>query len=305
MIGDFHEYLYAILYFDDCYQAATEVTVTDAASCPMEKLERILVATDNSLYSEGAIREGIKFASICSSKLFACMTLESNPEYETIGSNIFEKEEADAATHLESIKTRSEKEGVACSIILRVSMDASKVILDEANEKKVDMIVIGRRGYKGLVKALMGEAAAKVIAHAPCKVLVVPKAAQIGYKNILVATDGSSHANAAVTEAIEIAKRCGSHIIVLSAMHDESERDEAKQISDKAVESARKNGVSAESVTPVGKAFTGILETAGGRGVDLIVMGTYGKTGFKKLLMGSATEKVIGTAECAVLVVKA
>jgi nucleotide-binding universal stress UspA family protein len=43
---------------------------------------------------------------------------------------------------------------------------------------------------------------------------------------------------------------------------------------------------------------------AGGRGVDLIVMGTYGKTGLKKFLMGSSTEKVIGRAGCAVLVVR-
>ena len=48
-----------------------------------------------------------------------------------------------------------------------------------------------------------------------------------------------------------------------------------------------------------------IVETAGGRGVDLIVMGAYGKTGVKKFLMGSATEKVIGSAGCAVLVAKA
>jgi nucleotide-binding universal stress UspA family protein len=47
------------------------------------------------------------------------------------------------------------------------------------------------------------------------------------------------------------------------------------------------------------------IETAGGRGVDLIVMGTYGKTGLKKLLMGSSTEKVIGHASCGVLVVRA
>ncbi len=279
--------------------------MTTAASCPIGKLEKLLLATDNSEYSEGAIREGIKFASRCSSRLYACMTLESNPEYETTDSNVFEREEAGATTHLESIRTRAAQEGVACETILHESVDASRAILHEATEKNVDMIVIGRRGYKGLVKALMGEIAATVIAHAPCKVLVVPKAAQIEYKNILVATDGSNHANAAVTEAIAIAKRCGSHIIALSAMHDESAREEAKNISNKAVEMAKKEGVSAEAVTPIGKAFNGIVETAGGRGVDLIVMGTYGKTGVKKLLMGSSTEKVIGTAQCAVLVVKA
>lgn len=71
------------------------------------------------------------------------------------------------------------------------------VRVDEAAEKKVDMIVIGRRGRKGLMKVLMGEVAANVIGHAPCKVLVVPKAAKIEYKTILVATDGSEHSQAA------------------------------------------------------------------------------------------------------------
>jgi hypothetical protein len=177
--------------------------------------------------------------------------------------------------------------------------------VDEAIEKKADMIVVGRRGRKGLLKALMGQVAAKVIAHAPCKVLVVPKAARIEYRNILVAADGSVHSNAAVTEAIAIAKRCGSHLIALSAMRDESEREEAGNYATKASELAQKEGVSAEAVTPIGRSFNAIVETAGGRGVDLIVMGTYGKTGVKKLLMGSSTEKVIGSAGCAVLVVKA
>jgi len=279
--------------------------MTTGPACPITKLEKLLLASDGTVYSEGAIREGIKFAAKCSSRIYACMTIETNPEYETIGSSAMAKEEEEATAHLTSIKTRAEKEGVTCEAIFHESMDASQAIVDDATEKKVDMIVIGRRGYKGLAKAFMGEVAAKVIAHAPCKVLVVPKAAQIEYRNILVATDGSTHGNAAVIEAIAIAKRCGSHLIALSAMRDESEREEAENYSNKAVELAKKEGVSAEAATPLGRSFNAIVETAGGRGVDLIVMGTYGKTGVKKLLMGSSAEKVIGTAGCAVLVVKA
>jgi nucleotide-binding universal stress UspA family protein len=233
------------------------------------------------------------------------MTLETNPEYETIGSNVFEKEEQQAMAHLESIKTRAATEGVSCEIVLHESTDAAGAIIDEAIKKKADMIIIGRRGRKGVAKALMGETAAKVIAHAPCKVLVVPKAAQIEYRNILVATDGSTHAIAAVNEAIAIAKRCGSKIIALSAMRDESERAEAVKFSNAAAEMAKKEGVPAEAVIPMGRSFNAIVDTAGGRAVDLIIMGTYGKTGVKKLLMGSSTEKVIGSAGCAVLVVKA
>lgn len=279
--------------------------MTNGLTCPVVKLEKILLATDQSEFSEGAIREAIKFASKCSSKIYACMTMETNPEYETIGSSVFEKEEAEATAHLGSIRARAAKAGVTCETVLHESMDAAQAIVDEATEKKVDMIVIGRRGRKGVAKALMGEVAAKVIAHAPCKVLVVPRAAQIEYRNILVATDGSVHAIAAVNEALAIAKRCGSHVIALSAMRNESERNEANQFARAAADAAKKEGVSAEAVTPTGRSSNAIVETAGGRGVDLIVMGTYGKTGVKKFLMGSATEKVIGTAGCAVLVVKA
>ena len=273
--------------------------------CPVGKLEKLILATDGSQFSEGAIREAINFARKCSSKLYAVTVLETNPEYETIGSNVFEKEEAEAMAYLESIKARAAKEGLDCEIILHEASDPSQTIVDEAIDRKVDMIVVGRRGRKGLLKALMGQVAAKVIAQAPCKVLVVPKAARIEYRNILVAADGSVHSNAAVTEALAIAKQCGSHIIALSAMRDEGEREEATAHVNKVVDMAQKEGVSVEAVIPTGRSFNVIVETAGGRGVDLIVMGTYGKTGVKKLLMGSSTEKVIGNAGCAVLVVKA
>ncbi len=279
--------------------------MTNAPACPIGKLEKLLLATDRSEYSEGAVRESINFAKTCSSRLSILSVLETNPEYETIGSKFFEQEEKEALQNLESVKARAAKEGVACDTALLEGGDPAGSIVDFAAEKKVDMIVVGRRGRKGLAKLLIGEVAAKVIGHAPCKVLVVPRAAVIGYKNILVATDGSAHGNAAVAEAIAIAKRTGSNLIALSAMRDESEREEANRHVRTAVESAQKEGIPAEALTPLGRSFNTIVETAGGRGVDLVVMGNYGKTGVKKLLMGSATEKVIAAAGCAVLVVKA
>ena len=279
--------------------------MTNGSTCPIGKLEKLLLATDRSEYSEGAVREAINFAKTCSSRLSVLSVLETNPEYETIGSKFFEQEEKEALQNLESVKARAAKEGVNCDTVLLEGGGPAGSIVDFAAEKKVDMIVVGRRGRKGLAKLLIGEVASKVIGHAPCKVLVVPRAAVIKYKNILVATDGSAHGNAAVSEAIAIAKRTGSNLIALSAMRDESEREEAHKHVRTAVELAQKEGVPAEALTPLGRSFNTIVETAGGRGVDLIVMGNYGKTGVKKLLMGSATEKVIGLAGCAVLVVKA
>ena len=274
--------------------------------CPVSKLEKILLATDGFEFNEGAVREAINFAGKCGSRLYAMMVVETNPEYESMAPQLVERAiEQGAKQHLESIKARAREQGVECEIIIAQGEDPYQYIVNEAVEREADMIIIGRRGRKGLTKLLMGEVAAKVIGYAPCKVLVVPRAAKIEYRNLLVATDGSMHSAAALAEAIAIAKRCGSHLIALSAMRDESEREEAKNYADKAVELAQKQGVSAEAVTPRGRSFNAIVETAGGRGVDLIVMGAYGKTRVKKLLMGSSTEKVIGNAGCAVLVVKA
>jgi hypothetical protein len=279
--------------------------MTTQGACPLDHLETLLIVTDGTVYSEGAIREGIKFAAKCASTLYVCMTLETNPEYETIGQDAFRLMEEEAEAHLLSIKDRATQAGLRCETIFRTSADAAQVIVEEAVAKKADMIVIGRRGHKGFLKALMGEVAAQVITDAPCKVMVVPKAALIEYKHILVATDGAVHAPAAVREAVAIAKRNGSTLLALSAMRDESERQAATEFANQAAALARQEGVEALAITPLGRSFNAIVEEAGGRGVDLIVMGAYGKTGLKKLLMGSATEKVISSAGCAVLVVKA
>jgi nucleotide-binding universal stress UspA family protein len=51
-------------------------------------------------------------------------------------------------------------------------------------------------------------------------------------------------------------------------------------------------------------AFEGIVNQAVKIGADLIVLGSYGRTGLRRLLMGSTTERVIGHAPCSVLVVR-
>ena len=280
--------------------------MNSAQSCPLSKLEKLLLATDRSAYSEGAVREAITFAKKCSSRLSVMSVLETNPEYETIGASAYQKEEDEATKYLESIRSRASQEGIYyIDTALHFGENPSRLIVNEAAEKKADMIIIGRRGRTGLMKVLMGKTAANLIGQAPCKVLIVPRAARIDCRNILVATDGSTHSIAAASEAIGIAKRCGSTIIAISAMHSEEGSEEAKAHVRQVVEMAQKEGISAEALTPIGRSHDVIVEIAGGRGVDLIVMGSYGKTGLKKLLMGSSTEKVIGHASCAVLVVKA
>jgi nucleotide-binding universal stress UspA family protein len=279
--------------------------MSGAAYCPVGKAEKLLLASDGTEHSEGAIREAISFAKKCSSQLYAMSVIEHEMEYESIAQKHAELEEAERRKHLDSVKIRAQNEGISCETFICTDNSPDKCIVEEAEKRNVDMIITGKRGAKGLMKLMMGEVVAKLIGRAPCKVLVVPKDASISYSRILVATDGSKHSNAAVEDAIEIAKRCGGHILAVSAMRDQSEQQEATSNVNKVIELAKKAGVSVEALTPTGRSFNVIVDTAGGRAVDLIVMGTYGKTGLEKILMGSSTEKVIGLSKCAVLVVKA
>ncbi len=272
--------------------------------CPVLKLERLLVATDRSLFSEGAITAAIAFAKNCSSKLFIMTVVEKNPEYETAGADLLQKETQEAARYLASIKVRALETIPSCETILRRGDSASRLIVEEAAQKEIDMIAVGRQGRSGLERVLLGRAAAKIIGHAPCKVLVVSQAAGIGFKNILVATDGSEHARTAGTEAIEIAKRCGSRLIVVSVVPSEDQKEKARADAGDIAHAAQQAGIHTETMSLVGKPHVVIVETAKDKGVDLIVMGAYGNTGLKRLLMGSTTEKVVELAGCAVLVAK-
>jgi len=269
------------------------------------KLRKILLATDGSVYSEGAIREAIHFARQCSARLTVLFVQETNPEYETVGAHYFDLETADATKHLRAIKVLASHEGVPCEAFLHRGDKASTVIVDEAADRRADMIITGRRGRRGLAKLLIGETAAEIISKAPCKVLVVPKAAKIEGGTILVATNGSDHSYAAISEAIGIARCRESRIIAVSAMRAPDDLKKSRSLVYQAVAQAQEEGLWVEGLTPVGKPVDVILETATGRAADLIVMGAPGKKGVTGMLRGSSAEKVIGNAGCAVLVVRA
>jgi nucleotide-binding universal stress UspA family protein len=270
----------------------------------MAKMEKILVATDGSTYSENAVKEAILLAKNCSSRLFAVSIVITNLEFEVTMPQVVEKEEKKALEHLEAVKAQASKEGIDCDISVIHGNEPYQDIVRQASENHVDMIIVGRHGRTGLVRLMMGSVTAKVIGHAPCNVLVVSPTARIEFKKILVATDGSRFGEAAIREAIGIAKRCNSFLVAVSVASLDAERKAAEGIVKNAVELAVKEGIKAEGITIVGKPYEAIVDTAKLKHADLIVVGSHGRRGFERLLMGSVTERVIGHTEAGVLVVK-
>jgi nucleotide-binding universal stress UspA family protein len=271
-------------------------------SCPTGKLEKMVLAADVCEFCEGAVREAINLAKACNSKLYAVSVVEVNQEFEALAPGLVEKMEKETRGFLEAVKTRAGKAGVDCETRAHQGEEAHIYIVKEAGDVGADMIVMGRRGRKGLKKLLMGSVTAQVIGHAPCSVLVVPSAARTEFKNIVVATDGSKYSDAAASVAAGIARRRGGRLTAVSVEHPEA--GEADANLKRVLDMASREGIQAEALVLKGRPYEAIVAKAKELAADTIVVGSHGRTGLEKLLMGSVAERVIGLSECAVLVVK-
>jgi nucleotide-binding universal stress UspA family protein len=294
-----------------------------AESCNAGWIDNILVTTDGSKYSEGAVREAIKLAKKCSGKLLAMSVVETNEEYAAIAPELVEKAEQAARAHLDAIKAQAKKEGMECDTIIREGEESYKYIIDEAVKNKCTMIVMGRQGRTGLRRLMMGSVTARVIGYSPCDVLVVPSEARQEFKNILIATDGSKYSVKAADEAICLAKRSGGTLTVISVISDEyaahenleltvkqrekignKAESDAEKYTREAREAAQKEAVQAKAFVMSGKPADIIIQMAQEIKADLVVLGSHGRTGVDKLLMGSVAERVIVLSACPILVVK-
>jgi nucleotide-binding universal stress UspA family protein len=139
------------------------------------------------------------------------------------------------------------------------------------------------------------------------------------FKHVLVATDFSPCSSAAVEYAVDIASRCGAALTathafelpysyfptkpsvgeVVVAAEDAAEVQLARLLA-----SIRGRVPQATSVVRRGAPWEQILEVARERGADLIVVGSHGRTGMPRLMLGSVAEKVVRLAPVPVLTVR-
>jgi nucleotide-binding universal stress UspA family protein len=203
------------------------------------------------------------------------------------------------------IKAAADKLGVSLKTVVPQSQLPHAAIVAAAEKIGPDLIIMGRCGKTGLARILMGNVTARVIGHSPVTVLVVPRGAALAFQRLLVASDGSPYSDAAWKLALSMAKQAKSQLIGVAVAPEEGDIIEAQAIIHRMLTTANRAGMRLKGVNPQGVApDAGIVHQAIKNEVDLIIMGSYGRTGLKKLLMGSVTERVIGGSPCPILVVK-
>jgi len=143
-------------------------------TCPTPGFEKLLVATDGSEFSKAAVHEAIKIAGSCSSTLYVLLVIEVNAGVDLWDAQAADILEKKMRSYLDGIKAKAAKEGVTCEVLLHLGDEPYKDIVSEAKKRKVTTIIMGSHGRTGLTRLMMGSVVARVIGHAPCKVLVVP-----------------------------------------------------------------------------------------------------------------------------------
>lgn len=268
--------------------------------------ERILLATEHTEFDSGAEHVAFAMAQRCKVPLAAVIPVLSNPEYETVAPQLAKHAEQEAAAKIANLRTAAASNSVQLDIAARRGAEPYREIVQEAVRQNADLIVIRRRGKRSFLPSLLvGEMVSKVVAHAPCNVLLVPRAGKMWAHRILAAVDTSPNAAHVAHIAARIAKQCSLPLTLVSVAAHEAMRTAAESTLAHAVAVASGTGVTAESRVLLGKPFEQILGMAKSQGADLIVVGRHGESNLIQMPFGSTTQKVIGLASGPVLVVRA
>ncbi|OQX08855.1 MAG: universal stress protein UspA [Desulfobulbaceae bacterium A2] len=269
----------------------------------------LLLATDGSHYSDGAIQEAIFFGQACGARVVVLHTVNADAESLSAAHSAVMQRQHEMEPHLNQIRKMAQDSGVECEVVVVATSSPEKTIVEQAALRKADVILMGRHGKTARLSLLVGSMTAKVIGQGFPHVLVVPKDFLITGAQVLLALDGSANSRLAAEEALSLGRKCRTlqRLTIMSVSKREDELSAAQALVDEVSAKAREEGsrVSCETLVQVGNPVELIVQAAKERNVDMILLGGKGKSSMAKMLMGHVTENVIGRAHCAVLVVTA
>jgi nucleotide-binding universal stress UspA family protein len=246
------------------------------------------------------------------------------PEFVPLPPQYYEQIHGEAMQRLEAQATTMRDAGIEVQCELVLSHPVLGVI-DVARRHGATLIVAGTRGRTGWRRALLGSIAGRLVRDAPCPVLTVHRHDSVAprpLRTILVPTDFSEDAAVAADAASRLlcVPGDGHKIVLLHAFRVPAEAmhlpasvlmDALRKTSADAqatleglAASLRRPGLVVEAVAREGYPPDLVLEHAAAISADLIAMGTHGRSGIGRAVLGSTAERVVATAPCPVLTVR-
>ena len=274
------------------------------AICPAH-WQKLLLCSDGSPEARGAVDAALRLARLGQAQLYAVQVMELVPEFDAAAPDLMGVVEEEVRRQIAALRDEAVRQGVALQSCLRRSPAVAGAILEEIRRLHPDLVIMGPPARTGLARLVLGDITARVIGVSPAGVLVMPPGISLAFGRLLVAVDGSPYAEAAWVEALALACQAGSDLYALCAVANDGDLPEAQAALARMQAAAMREGLLITTLTPQGEPpEDAILQAAQKYEVDLIIMGSHGRRGLTRLLLGSVTEGVLDRALAPVLVVK-
>ncbi|MDB6032246.1 MAG: putative Universal stress protein [Verrucomicrobiales bacterium] len=291
-------------------------------------VKQILATTDFSAGSKNALTYAAAMAKRLGSKVALLNVVEPPPRLAGLESVVI-MQFGDAAVGRAYQLLDAVKEQIfESSLRVRTHVRTGKPHLQIAKasaELDAGLLIMATHGYSGWKHTLLGSTTERVLRHAPCSVLVVrakreQAKSNLDFPRILFATDLSDACPEALSLVQMLAAHFGStvslmHVIerfpISSMMPKSTTRSTAAALSKRAdalltdlSRALQHRQISVNSLVKFGTPYVEITKAAKTLDASLVVVGTHGNTGLKRIYLGSVAERVVRHAPCPVLVAR-
>ena len=290
----------------------------------MLEIKKVLCPVDFSEFSAAAYDYAHSFARHYQAKLFIQHVAEPfiSVSHQFVSQplidQVYAQQAADAEEKIRELSERRSLDQVKYEVVVERG-GVADCILELADAEKMDLIVMGTHGKRGLDRLVMGSVTERVLRKAHCPVLAVKRRAEemagagadpLRLRKILYCTDFNEDSPRALEYALLLGCQYQSEISLLHVVERssetklEAERQEALQQLKAAIPENVQTCGTVRTAVRAGKAYEQILQEAAETGSDLIVMGVRGRSAVNVALFGSTTYRVMQLGSCPVLVVR-
>jgi nucleotide-binding universal stress UspA family protein len=191
----------------------------------------------------------------------------------------------------------------------------AKSMLDYCHQEHSDLLIVGQRGATLLERLLLGSTAERLMRLSDVPVLMVRPGSESKFQNIMVGTDCTAGSISAVSFAASLAKAEDAKLNIVYVSDDtldlvgpdQQQRERAHQNFESflAMSELNLDGVTFEKHLAYGIPRTEMLSLSKKLGVDLLILGTAGRSGLSGFILGNTAESIAPALECSLLTIKA